>query len=196
MKNLRRAISYLMIACYMFTGCQSNIKKCELDITQIRSICNLATLECYYHNVAMSEKEATTWFQKDKKFWLEYTGIAKIGIDMSRVSMEIDGTDVTVKIPNAELLGIDICEDDINTYSSEDGLVKNVISAEDQSEAINKAQLQMAEQVKNNKTLLINAQGRAQKLIENYVDKMGEISGVEYNIKWEYETANDSVAKN
>ena len=27
------------------------------DISQIRSICELATLECYYHNVAKSIKE-------------------------------------------------------------------------------------------------------------------------------------------
>lgn len=29
----------------------------EPDLAQIRSICDLATLECYYHNVAKSTKE-------------------------------------------------------------------------------------------------------------------------------------------
>ena len=32
----------------------------EPDLSQVRSICKLATLECYYHNVAKSNKEAGT----------------------------------------------------------------------------------------------------------------------------------------
>ena len=46
----------------------------------------MVTLETYYHNVAEVEKEAgsgiTHWFEKDRKLWIEYTGIVKIGIDI------------------------------------------------------------------------------------------------------------------
>ena len=63
----------------------------------------------------------------------------------------------------------------------------NKITADDQTAAINSAQIKMSESVKNNKSLLLNAQGRAQELIENYIQKLGEISDTEYQIKWIYE---------
>ena len=61
----------------------------EPDLAQIRSICDLATLECYYHNVAKSTKEKGSGLahlgEKERKFWIEYTGVVKIGIEMSDV---------------------------------------------------------------------------------------------------------------
>ena len=177
----------------MLSGCSGRPKSIaeEPDIMQIRSICNLATLECYYHNVAKSIKEAGSgishWGEKDRKFWIEYTGSAKIGIDMSKVSMKIEGNNITVSMPNAKLLSIDIEELTQDFYIiSDDGWNKNKITAEDQTAAINAAQAAMKKSVESNSALLLNAQNRAKNLIENYINKMGELSGVSYTIQWEY----------
>ena len=194
----RLVLLVLLVLCGIIlgsgSGC-SNGKKAinQPDITQVRSICNLATLECYYHNVAKSEKTAGSFAEIDRKFWIEYTGIAKIGIDMSEVDMKIDGEKITVVLPPAKLLSIDISENDLNESSyilEEDTwfFTKNKITAEDQTNAINNAQSTMAESVKNNTSLLLNAQSRAQDLIENYINQMGEISGINYTIEWVYET--------
>lgn len=195
-KRLNIFIILMVVVAFVLAGCkQGNTIVKEPDIAQIRSICNLATLECYYHNVAKSEVPGS-WFKKTREFWIEYTGIAKIGIDMSKVHMEIDGTIVTVTLPNAELLDIDICEDDLNKESyivSADGLIKNKITADMQTSAINSAQAEMEKNVKNNMSLLLNAQKRAQDLIENYIVRMGEISGVEYQIKWNYEEFKEAI---
>ena len=181
----------------MFSGCsqkaESNPK--EPDITQIRSICNLATLECYYHNVAKSEKKAGSGIshigEVDRKFWIEYTGIAKIGIDMSKVDMKIEGEKVTVFIPNAKLLSIDISETDLDEKSyitsGDSWFNNNKITADDQTSAINNAQNTMAERVKSNSSLLFSAQSRAQELIENYILQLGQLSNIEYKIEWAYE---------
>ena len=196
MKKIAILLSLVLIVC-MISGCsQKNSQTTnEPDITQIRSICNLATLECYYHNVAKSEKTAGSGLsyigEVDRKFWIEYTGIAKIGIDMSKVDMKIEGDKVTVFMPNAKLLSIDISESDLNegSYiaSGDSWFNKNKITAEDQTSAINNAQSKMAESVKNNSSLLLSAQSRAQELIENYIVQLGEISGIQYKIVWEYE---------
>lgn len=50
----------------------------------------------------------------------------------------------------------------------------------------------MSESVKSNKSLLLNAQDRAQELIENYIKKLGEISNIEYQIKWIYEGSTEA----
>ena len=178
----------------MLSGCSGSPKPAaeEPDIMQIRSICNLATLECYYHNVAKSIKEAgsgiSRWGEKDRKFWIEYTGSAKIGIDMSKVSMKIEGENITISMPNAKLLSIDIEELTQDSYIiSDDGWNENKITAEDQTAAINDAQATMKKSVESNNALLLNAQNRAKNLIENYINKMGELSCVSYTIQWEYE---------
>jgi hypothetical protein len=44
-------------------------KKVEPKVAQMRSICELATLKCYYHNVAKFEEkdaEKFLWMSKDK----------------------------------------------------------------------------------------------------------------------------------
>lgn len=189
----------LLLTCVIFvtcfTGCSNKqVLDKKPDVTQIRSICNLATLECYYHNVAKSTKTTGSgiahWGETDRKFWIEYTGIAKIGIDMAQVDMKIEGDKITVTMPNAKLLSIDISENDLNEDSyiaSEDNWNKNKITAEDQTTAINDAQSKMAESVKSNTQLLLSAQTRAQELIENYINQLGELSGINYNIQWIYE---------
>ena len=166
----------------------------EPDLAQIRSICDLATLECYYHNVAKSEKPAGTgiWHfgEKDRQFWIEYTGTVKLGIDMSKVQMKVNGTDVTVTIPEAEVQQVNVDDDSYNSDSyifSEDGINKNEITAEDATGAVENARNEMIKTAEENTALLVNAQERAKKMIENYIMQLGETTGTEYQITWKYE---------
>lgn len=186
---------FIVMLTVTLMGCakQETVKAPEPKIEQVRSICNLATLQCYYHNVAKSDKKAekglTHIGEKDRKFWIEYTGVANIGIDISQVQMKVNGTDIEVTLPEAKLLNISIDKETLNEnsyISSADGLNKNKITADDQSKAINQAQQEMENTVKSNKTLLLNAQNRAKTLIENYIQQLGDASNTEYNIKWNY----------
>lgn len=162
------------------------------DLSQIRSICELATLECYYHNVAKSVKTKGTGLlhvgEKERTFWIEYTGVAKIGIDMSEVKMKMDGMNVVITIPKAKLINYKVESISKENYisSSDSWFNKNPISAEEQTVAVNDAQEEMKSSVEGNTSLLVRAQDRAKTLIENYVTRLGEASGLEYKITWEY----------
>ena len=164
------------------------------EITQIRSICELATLECYYHNVAKAVKEKgdglVHWGEKDRTFWIEYKGTVKIGIDMSGVMMTVENGVYVITIPKAEILSINIDPESLNEDSyifSQDSWNPNYITADDQTKAIEAAQNNMKESVLNNSALLINAQDRAKKLIENYINQLEAASGTNFTIKWNYE---------
>ena len=70
-------IGILLIS--LLSGCgksedKEEAKSTEPDIMQIRSICKLATVECYYHNVAKSEKSAGTGI------WEKRTGNSGLNI--------------------------------------------------------------------------------------------------------------------
>lgn len=186
-------LSFIMII-GLFSGCSkigAGSSNGKLEESQVRSICELATLKCYYHNVAKLEKSKRKGlaglFQKERTYWIDYSGYVKIGVDMSKVQMKVSDDKVSISMPKAKVLSI--AKDDSvepTYYISEDGMfVKNTISAKDQSKAIKDAQNKMKKSASKNTALLTSAQDRAKEMIESYVKNMGEITGHEYEISWE-----------
>ena len=170
---------------------KTDIETVQPDEMQIRSICKLATLECYYHNVAISSKAAghgvTHWGEKDRDFWVEYSGVVKLGVDMSKGRMEINGTEITIYIPKAEIISMEPDESSVqDPICATDGWNKNDIGANDVTVAVANAEEAIKNQIKNDSALLVSAQDRAKKLIENYIEQLGKASGVEFTVKWEY----------
>lgn len=104
------------------------------------------------------------WIIKELK---HLTGVVTLGIDMTKANIKIDGVNVDVTIPEAEILSISIDNKtlDENSYiSSEDGIWKNRITADEQTESIKKAQEEMKDQVNKNTSLFLNAQNIDRKL--------------------------------
>lgn len=174
----------------LFSGCSAEETPVEPELEQIKNICQLATLECRYNNVADGEKEKHEGlkglFEKERDYWVEYKGVAKLGIDMNKVSMSIDGDTVTITIPKAVITDTNIdSKSPYRIVASEDGFLnKNEITVEKQQEAVVTAQEKMLETLNNSSSLFTVAQERAKVLIENYINTMSEISGKEYTIKW------------
>ncbi len=162
------------------------------NLSQIKEICELATLECYYHNVAKSVKESGSGLlhigEKDRDFWIEYSGCAKFGIDVSKVTMVLNGNQLTITLPPARLLGMsDYTFSEDSFISSDDGFNKNPITADDQTRAVAEANQQLEEMFSRDEAMLIRAQDRAKLLIESYIKKISELTQTEYVIQWELE---------
>lgn len=154
---------------------------------QIKAICELSALDCYYNNVAKIEKSGGL-LKKARKLWIEYEGVAKIGVDINQATMTVKNEEVTITLPPVRVLSIGIVEKTLNKDSyilSQDGLIiKNRITVDEQRDAIDRAQKEMEENVKLNKSLFSRAESESKKLIENYINKIGDMSGKEYTIKW------------
>ncbi len=204
---MKKYLSFLVLCTLLFTlcGCASSADQTnpeasgteesdareQPDISQIRAICELATLECYYHNVSKSTKSKgsglTHWFEQDRTFWIEYTGVVKIGVDMSEVTLQMDGNKVTITMPKAKVLDCKVDEISEEDYiiSEDTGINKNPITAEEQTQAVKNAQEEMRQETGNNTKLLMTAQEQAKKLIENYIFQLGDAAGVKYQVIWE-----------
>ncbi|MBB5185345.1 hypothetical protein HNQ43_001399 [Faecalicoccus acidiformans] len=170
-------------------GCTKDKSDMGLDVSQMKSICELATIECYYHNVAKykdDDVEGILWWKKDRNFWMEYSGVVTVGIDISQIDIDVHDESVTITIPPAEILGVKVDE----TSLTEDSFViaenSAKVEAEHQTEAFKDAQNDMEKEAKNNSTLLSSAQQRAQKLLTDYIDNIGKQTGKEYTITWKY----------
>lgn len=191
---MKKKISILLVFMLAFS-CMACAKTTEPkqeivpQASQMKAICELATMKCYYHNVAKYTKEDAAgilWWKKDRRFWIEYDGIVTMGIDASLVDIEVDNDTVTITIPPAKVLGFEVDETTLNEDSYIVDTKSAKVKAEHQTEAFKQAQDHMKEEAEKDTLLLANAQQRAQKLLEDYVNNIGNCVEKTYNIKWIY----------
>lgn len=170
------------------TGCGKETQ--TADFSGVTSVCELATLKCYYHNVAKAETEASGIFAKwlkagYKKIWTEYSGIIEYGIDISQVTVSEPDKNgvVTVTMPDAQVLNVDVDEDSLGTPLTDTGFLTSV-TTEEKTTTLAGAQEAMEQQAKENTEMLSQAKARAKTLIEEYIKNVGERIGEEYTVEW------------
>ena len=183
------SVILIIMMCFSSVSCAKEIKNIAPETSQMKSICELAVMECYYHNVAKYKEENATgmlWWEKDRHFWMEYAGIVTIGVDTSLMNIEVEDENVTITIPPAKVLG---CKVDETTLTEDSFIVAQnsaKVEAEHQTEAFKSAKDKLESEAKSNFTLLAAAQQRVQKLLEDYVTNIGNSVGKTYKIKWIY----------
>ncbi len=181
-------ISILLVTCTA-CGAKQEISVPEPEIEEMKAICELSVMDCYYHNVAKYFEENASgvlFWQKDKKFWIEYGGVVKLGIDASLVNMSAEGDHLTITMPEAKVLS---CTVDEKTLTEESYIVDQnsaKIDAEDEISAFEEAQKQLEENASNDTAMLLGAQQRAKSLIKDYIKNIGEVTGKTYTIEWVY----------
>ncbi len=164
-----------------------------IDIAEdafVSRICELATLKCYYHNVAEYENQAPIFkyglFRYDyKKFFIEYSGIVEVGIDANQIVIgepSADGT-VEVHVPEAQILNVYADKDSLSEPISDVGLFTKV-SAEEIATAFAEAQQAMREGAENDTSILSQAQQNAKDLLEYNIVNTGAQTGRKYTVKW------------
>ena len=202
MKKLIAGITAAVLMLGLFGSCgktKGTAASAETDVepqlSQMRSICELAVMECYYHNVAKyKEKDAEgVWlWKKDKHFWVEYSGVVELGVDASQVTMVLDGDKVTVTLPEVKVLG---CVVDSSSLTKDSFIISQnsaAITAEDEQAAFKEAQSRMEESAANDHTLLANAEERTKMLLTKYVETIGEAVGKQYVISFKRINADSS----
>ena len=171
------------------------------ESASVSTICELATLKSYYHNVAMFEEKPEGFNQvlNDvllwpfggytkigyKQFWLEYSGIVETGIDASQIRM--NGPDakgiVEVYVPDARIINVYADESSLTEPLSENGWFTG-ISGKEKADAFAKAQSAMREEAENDRALLRRAKENAKMLLEQYIVNTGREIGAEYTVQW------------
>ena len=192
------SVILIIMMCFSSVSCAKEIKNISPETSQMKSICELSVMKCYYHNVAKYKEENATgmlWWEKDRHFWMEYAGVVTIGIDATQLSIEVEDENVTITIPPAKVLG---CKVDETTLTEDSFIVaKNSakVEAEHQTEAFKSAKDKLESEAKSNFTLLAAAQQRVQKLLEDYVTNIGNSVGKTYKIKWIYREGAEELNK-
>lgn len=178
-------ITLLSINCLF--GCGS--QKQKPDFSSIKSVCELSTLKCYYHNVATYEKNAhgllKVFRSGYKKIWIEYSGIVNLGIDINKVDISEPDTNnvITIKIPDAEVQSTSLDKSTLSEPLTDKGVFTK-ITTEEKTEALSSAQQNMKETAQKDTSLLAQAKEHAKLILQGYIDNLGEEFNEEYTIKW------------
>ena len=171
------------------------------EYSSINTICELATLKSFYHNVVMYEVEpdgfdkvlndVLVWpfgvYTKVgyKQYWLEYSGIVETGIDAGQI--RISGPDannvVEIYVPDAKVLSVYADENTLTQPISETGLFTS-ISSEEEAMAFAASQTEMRQGAENDQVMLRRARENAKLLLERYIVNTGKSVGLELTVKW------------
>lgn len=156
---------------------------------QMKAICQLAVLECDYHNLAKFEQKDASkflWMTKDKRFWVEYSATAVLGIDADQVSMELQGDVVSITLPRARVLNCSVNGDSLSPDSYIVDKESAPVTAEDEVRAFKDAQDSLQQTVEADGDMLDLAQTRVEDLLRNYVNSLAKATGTEYQVEFHY----------
>ena len=189
MKRFMKSIIVFLLMLSV-SGCnQNDVTISKIDIKDMRAIAELATIECYFHNVAKSEEILDkAWYEVWKKdivkFWVEYEGIVYIGVDCDKIKVAVEGDNVKITLPKANVKKSKVNELTLNKDSFYYDKNSEKPTVEQETKVFESAQHSMEEAAKENISLLESAEENAKELLENYVETIGEALGIEYTIEW------------
>ena len=156
---------------------------------QMKAICQLAVLECEYHNLAKFEQKDASkflWMIKDKRFWVEYSATAVLGINADQVSMELQGDVVNITLPKAQVLDCKVNGDSLSKDSYIVDKDSAPVTAQDEVYAFQEAQDGLQKTVEADNNMMNLAQTRVEDLLRNYVNSLAKATGTEYQVEFHY----------
>ena len=139
------------------------------NYNKMENICEYATLELIYHQTGIFEHKGKILDIGYKKYWLEYEGKAKVGINCKNVKIKTNILGKTiVTIPKAEVLSVDIDEETIKELSDTGLFAK--IKTDDKEQAKVNAQKTLRENAEKDKENLQLTQKLFEKQIRSYIE--------------------------
>lgn len=164
---------------------------------QVKAICQLAVLECDYHNLAKYQDgqkvERFLWMTKGKRFWVEYSATAVLGINADQVSMKLQGDVVSITLPRARVLNCKVNGDSLSKDSYIVDKDSAPVTAQDEVAAFRDAQDGLQKTVEADNNMMNLAQKRAEELLRNYVNSLAKATGTEYQVKFHYIEENETA---
>lgn len=175
------------------------------DVGQIQYICQIATVQCYYHNVATARKQPGSGIahlgEQETPFWFEYSATATFGIEAGSITMNIEGDEIYVHLPHATILdgAVNVIPDSVSDpVCRPNAWYRNdvEITAVDVTNAMSRANDRIYDQIVNDPYIINIADSQAQSLIQNYIDQIVSLSGREYEVHFVYDETEEELPEN
>lgn len=179
----------LVVGTIVLPGCKPK----NQDLSNAIQAAKWATYDCYFHDVAKGKFHDNLAVLIGHEIWYEYDAKVQYGIDVNKVKVGephqvgLD-TVVTVHMPKAQVLGRPAIQpDSINFVAKKDGwlVLWADLGAQDKQQVINDAQDKLEEKCSQDTDMLARAEKRAQELLKNYIEAVGNEAGQKYVVQFE-----------
>ena len=175
-----KTLLYAWIPILALSGCagRSDIEETvQREIEAISSMKQLGLVECRVRKIVKANDEGEWYKIGDRKILLSCTAYLKAGIDLSSFGPDdvvYDRTmgSVSVRIPHATLLSLDIPASEIREEYDHVTMLRSSFSAEERNALLRQGEKQIRESVPS-LGILPKAEENARKFFESVFTKMG-----------------------
>ncbi len=168
----------IIILCFslLATNCSSKKESSKIQkVLGLQKMSDLATAE-YVVTKIIKANDNNTWYKVgDRKILMSCKASLVAGIDLSKLTekdIHTDGENITLTLPQAKLLYINIKPEDIKTAYQEVSLFRTNFSAQEKDELAAQAEKQIKESV-DSLGILVTAETNASLFINNFLQKEG-----------------------
>ena len=177
---LIKALSCAWIPVMILSGCagRADVRETvQREVEAITAMKQLNLVEYRVRKIVKADDEGEWYKIGDRKILLSCTAYLKAGIDLSSFSMEDvdidrDGGTVSVTIPHATLLSLDIPASEIRQEYDHVTMLRSSFTAEERNALLRQGEKQIRESVPS-LGILPKAEENARKFFESVFAKMG-----------------------
>jgi hypothetical protein len=184
----------ILLLCFSIlnTGCHSDSKKTDKkqQVMSLRNMSELATAEYVVTKIIKASDDKTWYKAGERKILMTCKASMVAGIDLSDLSendVTIDGENITVILPKAKLIYINIKPEDIKTAYEDVSLFRTKFSSDEKNDLAIQAENQLKESIQS-LGILTTAETNASLFIDNFLKNLGY-----KNINIHFSTARKSL---
>ena len=144
-------------------------------VLQLRELSELATTEYTLTKIVKASDDQTWYKFGDRRILISCKAVVKAGIDLSELKdsdVRVNGEGISVRLPKARIVSIDIRPEDIRTEFQEVGVFRSDFSAEERNLLMQQAEARIREQALET-GILQTAQTNASLVLGNLLRSMG-----------------------
>lgn len=146
-----RTISLMTFAAIMLAGCTSKEEMLQQRVQSMAASAELGTVEYTVKKIVKCD-DKQTFAIGDRKILFRSTAYLKAGVDLAGFTannVQIDGKNVTVTLPHAELLSFNMPAEETETVFENYGFFRSSFSAEEQNHILELGEKDIREDVPN-----------------------------------------------
>jgi hypothetical protein len=165
-----------LICFFLFVSLFSCSKEKKVnEIYALREMSELATVEYIVTKIIRANDDQTWYKIGDRKILMSCEASVKAGIDMSAIQKEnisIEGKSISLVLPEAHLVSVNIRPEDIKVEYQETGLFRDNFSSSERDQLMAQGEAQIRKSV-DSLGVMQTAETNASLFVSNYLKQLG-----------------------
>ena len=141
-----RLFSFFLFCTCLVAACRRSTPDEKQEILALKEMSDLATVEYVVTKIIRANDDKTWYKFGDRKILMSCQATLKAGIDFSKISendISIHGKEITLQLPHARLMSLNIKPEDLKVEYQEIGILRSDFSTQERDQLAAQAQKQI-----------------------------------------------------